>query len=244
MNSSQPPYHLINDVNIIYERFVFGSAIQEENETNLNFIARLKHLSINCGYESMTDDLVRDRLILGIRDDELRKIFLRNKFLTLQQAVAVCKSIESNLNCHDAIQVKTEPDLEIYDSNPISVCESLDTISSNDQEMIQVKIEPYSEVYESLSPNTVIPNDEIKEESCSPVHQEYIHAETIELVTDDDEDMEKPIGEELDISFLNDVRTYAMLKDVPKYSCNICDATFFELRELTVHLRECKRKNI
>lgn len=222
----------------------------------------------------MTDDLVRDRLIVGIRDDELRKIFLRNKFLTLQQAVAVCESIEASSNCQEAVQVKIEPDLDVYVSNPISVCESTESMGSNDHEAYsinvdpdlevyesnpisvcestetmssdghgQVKIEPDLEAYDSLSPPLLIPDVEIKEESCSPVHQEYIHAETIEIIIDDDEDIEEPI-DEIDISFLKDVKTYAMLKDVPKYSCNICDATFFELKDLTVHIKHCKMKNL
>lgn len=218
---SKPESFLINDVNIIYERYIFGSAIQEENETIINFIERLKHLSIKCDYRNMTEDLIRDRLILGMRDDEMRKVFVLNKFLTLQEAISICESLEIiNSNCNESYYIKTEPDLEICGSHS--------------------SIQSVSEDLDLLLP--------IKEESSSPIHQEIIHAETIEITTSDEDDdvISEQAGdsyEEMDISFLNDVKTYQML-DVPKYSCNICDENFFEIKNLTLHIKECKKKKL
>lgn len=218
---SEPEQYLINDFNVIYERYIFGSAIQEESETIINFIDRLKHLSIKCDYQNMTDDLIRDRLILGMRDDEMRKVFVLNKFLTLQEAISICESLEIVNCCNEAYHIKTEPDLEM--------CESHSSIQSISDDV-------------ELLP--------IKEESCSPIHQEIIHAETIEITTDEDEEViseqteqTEETFEEMDISFLNDVKTYQML-DVPKYSCNICDETFFEIKDLTVHIKLCKKSKL
>lgn len=212
---SEPVNYLINDVNVVYERYIFGSAIQEENETIINFIERLKHLAIKCDYQNMTDDLIRDRLILGMIDDEMRKVFVLNKSLTLQEAISICESLEIvNTNCNETVHVKNEPDHEIYESQS-----SIQTISDNSEQL------------------------PIKEESSSPTHQEIIQ-ETIEITTDEDEEdlsEVEEIYEEMDISFLNDIKTYQML-DVPKYSCNICDETFFEIKDLTVHIRECIKK--
>lgn len=199
----------LTDVNVIYERYVFGSAIQEETETILNFIERLKHLSMNCGYQNMTEDLIRDRLILGIRDDEMRKVFLADTFLTLQGAITHCESFVNNTSCYgEPVNIKIEPDLEVYES------------SSSDLELLPIKVE-----------------------MGSPVHEEYILAETIDIIKNEDE--VEPVNEnnteEMDISWLSDVKTYHKM-DVPKYSCNICDATFFELLALTYHIKICKTK--
>lgn len=160
----------------------------------------------------MTSDLIRDRLIIGIRDDEMRKMFLSNKFLTLKDVISICESIEiANLNCN----IKTEPDLD----EPITT-QSI------------VKTEPSLEIDDCHDKDVELLS--IKEESCSSIHEEINQTEEIEIITDEDE---------MDLSFLNDLRTYPIL-DVPKYSCNICDETFFEIRYLTIHIRDCKKNNL
>ena len=57
--------------NTIYERAMFNSHTQGENESMDEFIANLYRLAENCGYGSLHDELVRDRIVVGIKDAKL-----------------------------------------------------------------------------------------------------------------------------------------------------------------------------
>ncbi|BET02330.1 Reverse transcriptase (RNA-dependent DNA polymerase) [Nesidiocoris tenuis] len=78
-------------VNVIYERYVFGSAAQNESEKIDQYVARLRHLSSTCEYKAMEDEMIRDRLVLGIRDEETKKQLLSDPKLTLTSAIRTCR---------------------------------------------------------------------------------------------------------------------------------------------------------
>ena len=54
----------------------------------------MKKLSNTCEYRELCSSLLIDRLICGIRDDTLRERLLRQKDLTLDKAIQMCKSAE------------------------------------------------------------------------------------------------------------------------------------------------------
>ena len=54
--------------NIIFERARFNRRIQEEDESVDQFITNLYSLADNCEFGNMKDELIRDRLVVGIRD--------------------------------------------------------------------------------------------------------------------------------------------------------------------------------
>ena len=60
-------------LNVIYERFVFGTAIQEENEPVETFISRLRKLASICEYKTFEGEMIRDRLVIGIRSEATKK---------------------------------------------------------------------------------------------------------------------------------------------------------------------------
>ena len=72
--------------NTIFERYVFNSATQEEEESSEQYFARLRKLAASCRYEELSDELIRDRLVIGVRDHNVRKRLLRENRLTLQTA--------------------------------------------------------------------------------------------------------------------------------------------------------------
>ena len=65
--------------NVIFERYVFGSLKQEEGETIDAFVSRMKEKAALCEYEGLRDQLIRDRLVLGITDGGARRRLLREK---------------------------------------------------------------------------------------------------------------------------------------------------------------------
>ena len=64
--------------NVIYERAKFNLRKQEEGETIAAFINDLYILVEHCEYGDLQDEMIRDRLVVGLRDSKLpyiRKIW-------------------------------------------------------------------------------------------------------------------------------------------------------------------------
>ena len=80
--------------NTIYERYVFNSAVQEANENIEQYVNRLRKLASTCQYGGLLDELLRDRIVVGIKDQHTRARLLRESDLTLQKALDVCRSSE------------------------------------------------------------------------------------------------------------------------------------------------------
>lgn len=83
------------DKNVVYERFIFGSANQEAYESIDQYVCRLRHLASSCKYENLESELIRDRLVLGVSDVSLRKKLLGDSKLTLTSAIDTCKAHEA-----------------------------------------------------------------------------------------------------------------------------------------------------
>ena len=55
---------------MIHDRFLFNSRSQEAGEGFGHFITELRHLASTCEFGDKEDELIRDRIVLGIRDGE------------------------------------------------------------------------------------------------------------------------------------------------------------------------------
>ena len=81
--------------NTIYERARFNRRKQENNETVDEFITDLYRLAENCGYGALQDELIRDRIVVGIRDGKLSEKLQMEAELTLESAVTLARQSES-----------------------------------------------------------------------------------------------------------------------------------------------------
>jgi len=89
--------------NIIHERFQFYTSKQKEYQTTEEFIKELstkiqtcdfgRCACRNCGISR--DDMLRDILVIGIRDQSLRQRLMEDEKLTLEAAINKCKAVES-----------------------------------------------------------------------------------------------------------------------------------------------------
>uniref|UniRef100_A0A673W9M9 Gypsy retrotransposon integrase-like protein 1 n=1 Tax=Salmo trutta TaxID=8032 RepID=A0A673W9M9_SALTR len=80
--------------NVIYERYVFGCCKQEDGESIDSFVTRLREKAATCDYGALRDELIRDKLVLGITDEGTRRRLLRERDLTLVLAVETCRAAE------------------------------------------------------------------------------------------------------------------------------------------------------
>ena len=58
------------------------------------YVNRLRKLASSCDFGTLTDELIRDRLVIGVRDRDLKGRILRQKGLSLQKALEISKSNE------------------------------------------------------------------------------------------------------------------------------------------------------
>lgn len=77
--------HFCPEPNLIIQRFQFYRRDQHEGETIPDYLAALRKLSQNCNFKAL-DEMLRDRLVCGMRDVNLQKKLLANEGLTLHTA--------------------------------------------------------------------------------------------------------------------------------------------------------------
>ncbi|KAI8506116.1 hypothetical protein Bbelb_164690 [Branchiostoma belcheri] len=81
--------------NTVYERYKFNTCEQAQGEKIETYVARLRKLISTCDYGELKDEMLRDRIVLGIRDNKVRTRLLKKKNLTLQDALDECKTNET-----------------------------------------------------------------------------------------------------------------------------------------------------
>ncbi|XP_036347184.1 uncharacterized protein LOC118756529 [Rhagoletis pomonella] len=76
------------------ERHVFLTRAQQSGENFTNYLTDLKTLSATCGFGNLKDSLIKDRVVCGIRDTELRNRLLREENLDLDKCIPICRAVE------------------------------------------------------------------------------------------------------------------------------------------------------
>ena len=80
--------------NVIFERAKFNSRKQEEGEPVDAFITTLYKLSEHCNYGDLRNEMIRDRIVVGIRDARLSERLQLDHKLTLDGAVTAVRQSE------------------------------------------------------------------------------------------------------------------------------------------------------
>ena len=84
--------YCIGQTNVIYERYTFNRREQEPSESIDPYIAALRILAKTCNFGDLRDELIRDRIVVGIRDSRTRKKLLQETKLDLQRCIDICRS--------------------------------------------------------------------------------------------------------------------------------------------------------
>lgn len=82
--------------NVIFERSLFNKMTQEQNQTIHQFILALQDQATNCEYAAMKDELIRDRIVVGVRDNKLREYLIDTPELTLHKCIQKAKQYVTN----------------------------------------------------------------------------------------------------------------------------------------------------
>ena len=81
--------------NTIFEHAKFNKRKQEDNESVDEFITDVYCLAEHCGYAALHDEMVRDRIVVGIRDGHLSEKMQMDPELTLDKAVNLARQSEA-----------------------------------------------------------------------------------------------------------------------------------------------------
>lgn len=87
--------HFVPRTNVIYERAKFNSRKQEAHESVDAFVTELYRLAETCEYGDLKEELIRDRLVVGLADTQLSEKLQLNAELTLEAAVTAARNSET-----------------------------------------------------------------------------------------------------------------------------------------------------
>ena len=89
--------HFVGKANVSYERFIFNTRGQQEGETFPQYLAAIRQQASLCDFDNITkDQILRDRLICGIRQESVRQALLGKQNLTLEECILHCRSQEQS----------------------------------------------------------------------------------------------------------------------------------------------------
>ena len=92
--------------NVIFERARFNLRSQQEGESAEEFIMELYRLVENCDYGEFQDEMIRDRLVVGIRNQQLSERMQLDPDLNLEKAKKMSRQLEAV--CDQSRELKRE----------------------------------------------------------------------------------------------------------------------------------------
>ena len=87
--------HFVKRRNVIFEQAKFNQRKQEVGESTDAFVMDLYSLAEHCDYRDLREELIRDRIVVGILDRVLSEKLQMDTTLTLEKAVSLVQQSES-----------------------------------------------------------------------------------------------------------------------------------------------------
>ena len=82
----------MGESNVIYDRYMFNKRHQEAHESFDKYLTDLRELVGHCHFGPMSEELLHDRIVCGVKNPSLRKQLLEKKGLTLRSCVDMCRA--------------------------------------------------------------------------------------------------------------------------------------------------------
>uniref|UniRef100_A0A1A8BW73 Zgc:165409 n=1 Tax=Nothobranchius kadleci TaxID=1051664 RepID=A0A1A8BW73_NOTKA len=86
----------------IVQRYKFDSRSRKPDETVMEYVAELRRLAQDCNYGNTLQQMLRDRIVCGIKDDRIQRRLLSEVDLTFDKALSIAVAMETaNKNAQD-----------------------------------------------------------------------------------------------------------------------------------------------
>ena len=105
--------------NVVLERYNFHARMQQPGESITTFLAALRSLAKTCDFPDL-DNMLRDRLVMGVADPATQRALLRQADLTLTAAVDTALSEEASRRDQRCIGGPTSEGLRASDVSAMS----------------------------------------------------------------------------------------------------------------------------
>ena len=125
--------HLQPKPSVIMQRFKFNSRVRGEGESIADFAAALRQLSEHCAFGDTLQDVLRDRLVCGVKDERIQRRLLGEVELTFARAFQIALAVES-ANKHA---------IELQSSVPTTVPPVINAVGSRPKDKAKKVIECY-----------------------------------------------------------------------------------------------------
>ena len=87
--------YFIGETNEIYEAYLFNQRVQEVGESFESFLTSVPSLAKTCNFGTMQDRMIRETVVVGIKDNTTRKKLLAESKLTLNKCIDICRASET-----------------------------------------------------------------------------------------------------------------------------------------------------
>lgn len=87
--------HACGRINEVIERRNLNLRVQQPGESFIDYLCELRHLAKSCGYGDLDCSMIRDRIVVGIRDAATVQKLLAIQDVSLHEAVNICLSMET-----------------------------------------------------------------------------------------------------------------------------------------------------
>ena len=80
---------------ITVQRFKFNSRTRQNGENVATFVSELRQLAMRCDFGASLEEMLRDRLVCGIKDEHMQRRLLAEPNLTFKKAQDIAQALES-----------------------------------------------------------------------------------------------------------------------------------------------------
>ncbi|XP_060594095.1 uncharacterized protein LOC132748481 [Ruditapes philippinarum] len=108
----------VGKTKVTFERYVFHTCVQGETETFDTYLSKVRKFARTCSYGDLENELITDRLVLGIRDNGLRKRLLQDDKLTLDKCIDMCRAAEASSSKVKSLSKHASPDEDVQVVKP------------------------------------------------------------------------------------------------------------------------------
>jgi len=99
--------------NVTYERFLFMSRKQKPSEPFCDYVVALRNSVKNCEYGPLTDSLVRDAIVMGVRSKKTQQALLKENDLSLDSCINIARATERAYEHFNTISNGKEEFMEV-----------------------------------------------------------------------------------------------------------------------------------
>ena len=100
--------HFVVRQNVIFQRAKFNRRCQEDGKTVDTFITALHTLAEHCDYGTLKDEMIRDRIVVGLQDSKLSEKLQLDPELSLAKAINHARQSEAG-NPQGSVRSKKIP---------------------------------------------------------------------------------------------------------------------------------------